>query len=223
MPGGQLCWTAGRCGAKLVVMNKRKLHHWLVVLRPISYWYFVGLFLLSVFVTGYALRQNNLGALELRDQLYAVDKQNGDIETALRDLREYTYAHMNTNLASDTGIYPPIQLKYHYDRLVAAELKRVESANQDVYNAAQKYCEAQNPTGFFGATRLGCVTAYIDRHGRPDAKPRPIQASLYTFDFVSPSWSSDLAGWSMVLAVVSLFLLISRILAQLWLKHALDD
>lgn len=203
-------------------MNKRKLHHVLVVLRPISYWYFIAVFVFGAFTAAYALRQNNLGALELRDKLTEVDKNGGDVETALRELREYTYSHMNTNLASDTGIYPPIQLKYHYERLVAAEQERAKSQNSTLYNDAQKHCEATQPGGFYGATRLGCISKYLDDHGRPEAKPKQIPDSLYKFDFVSPSWSPDLAGWSILIAAFALVLLILRVAAQIWLKHQLD-
>lgn len=60
----------------------------------------------------FALRANNLKALELRDNVVAVDKQNGDIEAALRELRTFVYGHMNTNLSSGpNAIKPPIQLK----------------------------------------------------------------------------------------------------------------
>jgi hypothetical protein len=204
-------------------LNKRKLHHLLVVLRPISYWYFVVIFVVSAFAAAYALRQNNLRAIELREKVLEVDKQNGDIEAALRRLREYTYSHMNANLASDTGIYPPIQLKYRYERLVAAEQKRAEGANRDIYAEAQRDCERRFPQGLYGATRLPCIEEYIDTHGSAGAKPRPIPDDLYKFDFAAPVWSPDLAGWSIVVAAAALFLLLTRITAQIWIKHQLDD
>lgn len=204
-------------------MNKRKLHHVLVVLRPISYWYFVIIFVVSSFAAAYALRQNNLRAIELRDKVLQVDKDNGDVESALRELREYTYTHMNANLASDTGIYPPIQLKHRYERLVAAEQARVEGDNKDIYAEAQKYCETRYPQGFSGSNRLPCIQQYVDDHGGPGAQPKPIPEDLYKFDFAAPVWSPDLAGWSIVAAALALFLLIVRIAAQLWIRHQLDD
>ncbi len=201
-------------------MHKRKLHHLLVKIRPISYWYFVAIFVISLGVALVALRQNNIKALELRDKVLEVDKANGDVESALRELREFTYSHMNARLSSDTGIYPPIQLKYRYERLVAEEKKRVEGSSDDIYNDAQKYCEATQPQGLYGASRLGCIQNYIDRNGgteRPE--PRPIPDAMYKFDFVSPLWSPDLAGWALVVALVSLVLLITRLAAGAWLKH----
>lgn len=204
-------------------MHKRKLHHLLVRLRPISYWYFVGLFLLFGLIAAFALRHNNLRALELRDNVLKVDKQNGDIEEALRELREYTYSHMNTNLASDTGIYPPIQLKYRYERLVAAEQARLKRDSSDIYAAAQKDCERRFPGGFSGSNRLPCIQAYIDTHGKTSEQPRDIPESLYKFDFVAPLWAPDIAGWAILLALVSLLLLITRITAQVWLRAQLGD
>ncbi len=203
-------------------MNKRKLHHILVVIRPISHWYFVIVFALGASAAAIALRQNNLTAIQLRDKVFQADKENGDTEAALQELREFTYRHMNTNLASDTGIYPPIQLKYTYERLIAAEQKRVEGDNQDVYNQAQQYCEANFPQGLSGGNRLPCIKQYIDEHGAPDAKPRTIPDDLYKFDFVAPTWSPDLAGWSLVVAGFSLVLLAARLIAQVWIKHQLD-
>ncbi len=204
-------------------MHKRKLHHLLVVLRPISYWYFVIIFILGASAAAFALRQNNLRAIQLRDKVLQVDKENGDTEAALQELRQYTYSHMNTSLASDTGIYPPIQLKYTYDRLVAAERARVEVDNRDIYNAAQEYCEANFPQGLSGGNRLPCIEQYIDENGRPEAQPRPIPDDLYKFDFAAPAWSPDLAGWSLVIAALALLLLATRVVAQLWLRHQLDD
>lgn len=203
-------------------MNKRKLHHILVALRPISHWYFVIIFALGASAAAIALRQNNLTAIQLRDKVFQADKENGDTEAALQELRQFTYSHMNTNLASDTGIYPPIQLKYTYDRLVAAEQKRVEGDNRDIYNQAQQYCEANFPQGLSGGNRLPCIKQYIDEHGKPDAKPRAIPDDLYKFDFVAPTWSPDLAGWSLVVAGLSLVLLVTRLIAQVWIKHQLD-
>lgn len=207
----------------MVDMHKRKLYRLMVRLRPISYWYFIVIFLVSGFVAAYALRQNNLRAIELRDRVLQVDKENGDVEAALKELRAYTYSHMNSRLSSDTGIYPPIQLKYRYERLVAAEQQRVEGDNQDIYAAAQQDCERRFPGGLSGSNRLPCIREYIDSHGSPEAQPQPIPDSLYKFDFVSPVWSPDLAGWSLVVAAVALLLLITRLAAQIWLRHKLND
>jgi len=203
-------------------MNKRHLHHLFVRLRPISFWYFVALFAVSGMVALFALRQNNLTALKLRDSVLEVDKTGGDVEAELKKLREYTYSHMNARLSSDSGIYPPIQLKYRYERLLAAEKQRAASADDNLYNEAQASCEARFPQGLSGGNRIPCIQQYIDANGKAESKEQPIPDALYKFDFVAPVWSSDLAGWSLVVAGVAALLLVTRLLGHWWLKHQLD-
>jgi hypothetical protein len=206
----------------LEMSSKRKLHHIMVILRPISFWYFAAIFLVSLSVGIYALRANNLKAIELRDKLLQVDKENGDVEAALRELREFTYGHMNARLASDTGIYPPIQLKYRYERLVQAEKERAAGGSENIYNDAQKYCEQKYPEGLSGSNRLPCIKDYVDSRTAAVKDVQEIPDSLYKFDFVSPVWSPDLAGWSLVVAGVSFLLFIVRMLGDWWLRSQLD-
>lgn len=196
-------------------MNKRALHHFWVTIRSVSYWYFFAAFIVCSFIAVFALRQNNLTAINLREQVLEVDKQNGDVEMALRELREYVYAHMNADLSAGTGIQQPVQLKYRYERLVAAEKARVEKANESVYTAAQRHCERLHPGSFSGGPRVPCIAEYVSKNG---IKEQPIPDDLYKFDFVSPRWSPDVAGLSMVLAGLFLFLFVVRFMLERWLR-----
>ncbi len=215
-------WSNGRIVVTISVMNKRKLHHMLIQLRRVSYWYFLIAAIFFTVVAVFALRQNNLTVIKLRDEVLRVDEENGDTETALKELRQYVYAHMNTDLASATSVYPPIQLKYRYERLVAAEQVRVDKANasSNLYNDAQKYCEQTVPQSFYGAGRLPCIQNYLDTRAAPPLeKEQTIPDSLYKYNFASPVWSSDLAGWSIVLAVFFGFMFVVRYGLELWLRH----
>ncbi|OGL25054.1 hypothetical protein A2884_01645 [Candidatus Saccharibacteria bacterium RIFCSPHIGHO2_01_FULL_48_12] len=168
---------------------------------------FLVLLILSLGVSVYALRQNNQQMIGLRGAVYEADKKGGDIEGALAELRTFVHGHMNTNLSSGEGaIKPAIQLKYTYERLVTAEQAKVDAINSKIYSDAQNYCQAQNPSSFSGGPRVPCVEEYVTTHG---AKAVTIADSLYKFDFVSPSWSPDLAGWSIVLTIALLVLLIT--------------
>lgn len=161
--------------------------------------------------------------IKLREAVYVADEQNGDVETALKNLRKYVYAHMNTDLAvGDNAIRPPLQLKHRYERLVEAERASKGQGGSDVYGEAQEYCERTQPTGFSGRNRLDCVRQYIDQHGGVKAEDVSIPDSLYKFDFISPRWSPDLAGWSLVLGIIFLGLFIARILIDYLIKSSLD-
>src|SRR4051812_43089727 len=99
-------------------MNKRYLHHLWTRLRPIKTWYFFVLCLIFGVIYVFAARSNYVTMTELRQTVYQADQDNRDIEKSLQNLRAYVNAHMNTNLSRDSGtVYPPIQLKYTYDRL----------------------------------------------------------------------------------------------------------
>lgn len=164
-------------------------------------WYLLAALLSGVVCLG-ALRSNNLHMVKLREQVYQADKNNGDVRAALTDLQHYVTSHMNTDLTPGrSSVYPPIQLKYTYERLLAAQA--AASSNQQVYSEAQKYCEQQNSSDFSGRNRVPCIADYVSTHG--SSLQKPIPDSLYKFDFVSPVWSPDLAGWSL-LATISLFL-----------------
>ena len=171
-------------------------------LRRVPYGVFLLLFVISLALTMFALRDNNQEMVRLRAAVYAADKNGGDVENTLTELREYVHSHMNTDLTGGgNAIKPPIQLKYTYERLVAAEQAKANSANTQLYTEAQEYCQAQNPSSFSGGPRVPCIEEYVTTHGVP-ASQINIPAGLYKFDFVSPLWTTDVAGWSLVLTVL---------------------
>lgn len=156
--------------------------------------------------SAFLLKANNEHMVQLRDAVYVADQKNGDTQTALQDLQQYVTSHMNTKMDSGpSSVYPPIQLKYTYDRLIQARADKIATSNTATYNEAQKYCEQQNATDFSGRNRVPCIEAYVEKQG---VQLPPISDALYKFDFISPSWSPDLAGWSMVVTVLSLLLFV---------------
>ncbi|HEX5395356.1 MAG TPA: hypothetical protein VFW52_03350 [Candidatus Saccharimonadales bacterium] len=179
---------------------------------------FLAAFALSAAVTVYALRHNNLTMVKLRDAVYAADKSGGDVNAALNNLRLYVYGHMNTNLSGgNNAIKPPIQLKYTYERLAAEAAKEVNDSG--LYTKAANYCQEKIPASvsISGRGRIDCVQDYILSHGGKRAAAIP--TALYQFDFVSPSWSPDLAGWSLLLTVLLLLAAIAKLVYGRVLKR----
>jgi len=185
------------------------------------YGIFLVVFMISVTASVYGLRQNNLTMISLREQVYSTDKNGGDVNAALNDLRTYVYGHMNTNLSSGgNAIKPPIQLKYTYERLVVTERTRIEKINAQIYTDAQAYCEQQNPASFSGRSRVPCIEDYVSRNG---IKEQPIPDALYKFDFVSPGWSSDLAGWSLIVSFLSALASLATLIFDRWVRANLSN
>jgi preprotein translocase subunit SecF len=167
----------------------------------------IALFVISLLFSINALRQNNLNMVKQRDEVYSVDKSGGDINTSLNKLRDYVYSHMNTNLNSGGhNIKPPIQLQYTYQKLQEEEGLRVTEANTALYGKGQHYCH-----NIGSKDTATCVQRYIANNTQ---SVQSIPASLYQFDFVSPTWSPDVAGWSLVATLLSGAAIILRIIKR---------
>lgn len=197
-------------------MNKRYLHHIWTRIRPIKTWYLLTLFLISAVICVFALRGNNLNMIKLRNDVYTADKTNSNVELALENLRDYVAVHMNTSLTDSAGgVYPPIQLKYTYQRLEEVAQAQVAPQGSQLYTNAENYCQQFDSTSFSGRSRVPCVENYVSTHG---VHAQKISPNLYEFDFVSARWSPDLAGWSLVVSILLLFLTIVRFVLGYWLE-----
>lgn len=188
-------------------------------LRRIKPWYFLVVATVSGIVCLFALRANNEHMIKLRAAVWAADRSNGDVEGALRDLQRYVTSHMNTNLSTNVSIYPPIQLQYTYQRLEQAQADQLAQSNAQIYTDAQHYCEQQNPNGFSGRYRVPCIEQYVETHNAAQLPSVPV--ALYEFSFTSPTWSPDLAGWSLLAAILSGLLFVLTLIAYLWFRFVL--
>ncbi len=176
--------------------------------------YLLVLTLLFLVISLFALRANYEQMVSLRNAVYSADKNNGNVSLVLNNLQKYVTSHMNTNLSTGNGsIYPPIQLEYTYQRLQDQLSQQASSLNTNIYTQAEDYCQAKIPTGFSGRYRISCVEQYINTHG---LESQQIPKSLYEFDFVTPFWSPDFAGWMTLITAIFGVLFILRILINFW-------
>jgi hypothetical protein len=169
----------------------------------------VSLAIVSSVVSVAALRANNEHMVKLRNEVFVADKNDVNVTGTLQNLQAYVTTHMNTNLNGGNGsVYPPIQLKYTYQRLLDNESSQAAASNSSLYTDAQNYCQQAVPTGFSGRYRVPCIEQYVESH---DTSLATVSTSLYEFDFVSPSWSPDLAGWSLAVAVISWIIILATV------------
>ncbi len=186
--------------------------------RKVHPWYFLVLTILFGTLCLTQLRKNNEGMIVRRAAVYKADKEAGDVEGALRELRSYVYSHMNTSLASGANaIHPPIQLKYTYERLQAVQQAKLGEYNSTLYSQALEKCHEQGEAATAQDT-IGCIQNYASSRG---VELGDIPDGLYKFDFTSAKWSPDLAGWSMIGAVLSgiSFVLTTAYVWLLRLRH----
>jgi len=202
-----------------MLMDRRQLHHQYKKIQLVRPWLFLvaSLIFLAIGISG--LRQNNFEAIRLRDEVVKADEQNGDIEGALRRLREHSYSHMNADLSTgEATIKQPIQLKNRYEKLVASEAQRTKQKNLEVQKQAENVCGQKFPAGGLNASRVACVTDYV---GANAASEQTIPAELYKFDFISPSWTADKTGLSLLAAGLFFAAFVVRIVVGWWYKYEL--
>lgn len=200
-------------------MSKNKLSRSWRYLRRVHPWYFLLVAIIAGVISLFALRQNNLQMVQLREAVYAADKagDHATIEASLYNLRAYVYAHMNTSLTSGTNaVHPPIQLQYTYERAQAAQQSQLGQNNAGLYHEAQQACAAEQAST--GAEAIACIESYVSSRGIQLAS---VPDGMYKFDFVSAKWSPDLAGWSLVVAASSLIVFALLASYRWWAKRNL--
>jgi hypothetical protein len=179
-------------------MNQNWLKQQLTNLSKSKIWLFLVIGVVSGLICVAALRANNETMIKLRNDVFQADASGGDVQAALNKLEGWVTAHMNTQLTTGTSVYPPIQLQYTYERLLATEQAQLDQQTAALAPAAQAYCQAHPST--FAQNGVTCIQQYDIDHG---VKQMPIPDSLYKFDFISPSWSPDLAGWMLLTSGLS--------------------
>ena len=199
-------------------MSKRYLRRVWKRIKPINTWYFFAAFIVFLIIGVFAARQNNLRSIELRNEVLKVDEQNGDVEAALQKLREHMYSHMNAGLSSPS-LQQPIQLKFRYERLLAQAQEVASRSNEQLYAEAQAFCERQG--GSLRGDRVPCVQQFVSE--RNSSAVATVPDDLYKFDFVSPRWSPDIAGFSLLFAGIFLALFLIRFLTERWFKTELKN
>lgn len=177
-------------------------------------WYFLVIAIAFGAIALVQLRHNNEGMIVRREAVYEADKNGGDVEGTLQELRTYVYSHMNTSLTSgNNAVYPPIQLKYTYEREQAKRQAQLGPGNSNIYHQAELACENQGAAS--GAATIACIEDYAAAQGITLSE---IPEGLYKFDFTSAKWSPDLAGWAIVAMAISLILFIDTALYRWWRK-----
>ncbi len=198
------------------MFEQKDLYHLWMRVRIVKAWYLVAALALSLVICITMLRQNNLQMVRFRSEVYTADQQNGDVNGALKKLQNYVTGHMNTSLTASNGVYPPIQLKYTYSRLLAAAQATADAQKAHIYTDAQSYCQTQNSTDFSGKNRVPCIEDYVTNHKVSAAS---VPSAMYEFSFISPTWSPDFAGWMVIITMLIAFLTLVRIVLGLWLRR----
>lgn len=192
--------------------DKSAIRRQMYRLKRIKTWQLIVIFVLMLVLSATFLRLNNIGMIERRDAVIAADK-TGDsfsIQNRIYDLQEYSSSRMN---ASTGPVYLTEQYKRDTEALV--EQRRSEAnSGETIFSIADDICK-QRFAGYSQAY-VQCVANEIA--AMPDSVttteditlPSP---SLYRYNFASPDWSPDFAGFSvLVTTVIGLIIVIRMII-----------
>ena len=197
-------------GTSRTVAEKSKVKQSINNLQRIKTWQLIVLLIISCFITATFLRLNNIGMVERRDGVLSADKQDNEqvIIQRLYDLQRYVSAHMNTDLGR--GVY----LDASYSR----DLQEWQSSqygdanpNGNIYKKAQEVCAPRFQS--YSTAYLQCTTSELAKYpaaqdpATDTSKPRQ---EAYIHSFASPLWSPDFAGWSVLVTLTILGLIIVR-------------
>ena len=158
-----------------------------------------------------------------RDAVLAADEQ-GDakaIKQALIDLQEYVSSHMNTSLGN--GIY--LAKQYERDRTAALEAAASSTnPNAALYQQAAIDCQERWQGGVesFRNDYVACVAERVRALGAaagPNTGLNLPRVENYHYNFVSPRWSVDLAGFAILLGSVIVVRIALVIILRLILRY----
>jgi hypothetical protein len=190
-------------------------------LQRIKTWQLVLLFILAAFVAATFLRLNNIGMIERRAAVISAD-ESGDSEatiTRLYDLQRFVSAHMNT----DMGKGVPLEASYKRDSQAAIDAASAESnPNGNIYKKAQEVCAPQFSR--YSYAYLQCTTGELAKYPSATSLESSLKlpdADTYFHTFNSPVWSPDFAGWSVVICIVILVMIIVRLISLVILRAML--
>lgn len=190
--------------------NSRELNKDIKQLSRVKTWQLLILLILMSVVSLTLLRLNNIEMIQHRDTVLNADKAGDDGATynALINLQHYVAGHMN----ADTG---PFFLEASYKKDFAGayrEAANYHDPNGNVNVRADKVCAPQFTQ--YSQAYTDCFAAQLKKY---PAAPNPAEtikipnSSLYQHDFVSPRWSPDFAGLSVLVCFVIAFIIIARL------------
>lgn len=186
-------------------------------LSRVKTWQLFALLILVGFVAATFLRLNNIEMVQRRTAVLNADK-SGDteaIKNRLIELQRYVAAHMNTDMGT-------IYLEHQYQRDIDAANARAvgdDNPNGNIFKKAQEVCAPRfSNLGTYSLPYQQCVVNELNKYpaaSQLTSELRLPKANSYRHSFISPLWSPDFAGFSVLMCLLIIILIIGRLLS-LW-------
>lgn len=205
--------------------NRKSLQKVFYWIRVVKTWQLVLILLVGIFFSASFLRLNSLRMDSLRRDVISADK-SGDkekIKASLVALQQYVSSHMNTSLNS--GVYLPEEFARAQEAAYASAASAT-NPNASVYQQASIDCRSrfQGTVASYRNDYVACVAERVQALGAgldPSELVREPKKEDYQYNFISPVWSADLAGWSVLFCVVITSVILLRLISELIVRQLL--
>ena len=167
-----------------------------------------------------------------------------NLKTTLTELKKYTESHVVVNFIEKNGRNSlvfgtgPFYLENQYNRKATAALAEAENKlkntgdtnpNGNVFAKAMEVCKPKaiaNGWAWNSPGYLNCMTGIINSYPTTDQITTSLTAnipstSLYRYDFSSPVWAPDLAGFALLICLVLIIIILIRLLIFIVLRIAI--
>lgn len=174
--------------------------------------------ILFSFISATFLRLNNIGMVERRNAVLSADKvgDNYKIRDRLYDLQRYVTSHMNTNMSK--GVYLEATYRKDVQKIYEAASDQT-NPNGNIYKKAQEVCEPQ--FSYWSDAYIQCTINELEKYPESEDLVSLVQLpnpDSYLHVYLSPFWSPDFAGWSVLICVVILIMILFRFIGVIILK-----
>lgn len=199
--------------------NKKKLH-WL---QRAKTWQLILVFILLCFVSATFLRLNNIGMVQRREAVLAADEQ-GDSEVIrdrLYNLQRYSSSRMNAS----TGTFYLENTYYRDAERIKDQAQRDSGPADNIYaQIDEEICGPQaraNNWRWPDPRYTACIVEQLEQHPEAEGFDTEVDlpsSDMYRHSFISPLWSPDFAGFSVLATGLLLLLIIARGIGIIILK-----
>ena len=177
-------------------------------------------------------------------EITSQEEIDNNLKATLTELKQYTNSHIVINFIEKNGRNVltfgtgPFYLENQYNRKATTALAEAENQlkqtgdsnpNGNVFAKAMETCKPQAIThgwAWNSPGYLNCMTGVINSYPSTDQLTTSLAAnipptSLYRYDFSSPVWAPDLAGFSVLLCFLLLIFILLRFIGFLILRIAI--
>lgn len=190
-------------------------------LQRVKTWQLLIILVLAMFVSATFLRLNNIGMIQRRDAVLSADQAGNTerIRDRLYDLQRYSAGHMNANTGS---FYLQESYNRERQRLMAAAQEQASGQSSNIYQEVEE--NVCRPRAIANGWRwqgtpddryTSCILTELAEYPAASEFVDTVHVNpdLYRHSFVSPLWSPDFAGFSVLFCLVIIVVIIGRLIS----------